>query len=579
MSLAEVVRAVLAVQTFAGPVPDGGLGAAAAHRRKQRVLVMQELLSTEDAYVVSLDRLTNHFAKPLLDAGLLSTAEYGSVFGQLPAISNFHHKLNDELKSEWAESPSGSRHEVHFGAIFLRFAPYLKLYKPYTTGFNSMVQTLEKHAESAAVQKLIRKGERECKQTLHSLLIRPIQRIPRYKLLIQRLHEMTPPSSAEHASLATVMETLEVILHHINDTSQHYQARERVVHLQRRLRVIDDAAQSGPYGASLLYCAPSGWQERALLESLVAPHRQVILEGSAEELWVALPPLGTEEFVPQLRRAPRQLVLLSDVLLRVVEPPALEQAAVDSAQPDELPIFLAGVLRAPMGAESVTVEAMDRRSLVAEFSAAVGSGSRLTGNRLDDVKLWTLAGDFTTRVSIDCDPQQTCYLRFKDAPSQARWADALKDWGKKAVAMSAASSVSSNDMAEHLVAVRASIKGHSAEAELEGWLSLESRWMRADSWQTRWFVIRSHYLLAFNTPSAYAAEPLMIVDLTKSALRRKPKQARRTEPHAWRIDVLEDSAMSGSVHLTKLILSAGPDPTARDLWLEKLQAAGCHVVR
>ena len=134
-------------------------------------------------------------------------------------------------------------------------------------------------------------------------------------------------------------------------------------------------------------------------------------------------------------------------------------------------------------------------------------------------------------------------------------------------------------MADHLVAVRASIAGHSTEAELEGWLSFESRWMRADSWETRWFVIRSHYLLAFNTPSAYAAEPLLIIDLTKSALRRKPKQARRAEPHAWRIDVLEDSAISGSFHLTKLILSAGPDSAARDLWLEKMVAAGCHVVR
>jgi len=576
-----VVRAVQAAQTFAShaPAQGGGLGTAAAHRRKQRALVMQELLSTEDGYVLSLDRLTEYFARPMFDAGLLSSAEFGRIFGQLAPLSNFHHQLNDELKSEWAASPSELRHELQFGGIFLRFAPYLKLYKPYTTGFDALCQTLEQLEESVAVQKIIRKGERECTQTLQSLLIRPVQRIPRYKLLIQRLYEMTPPSTGEHASLATVLETLEMILHHINDTSRNHQARERVVQLQSRLRVVDDSAKAGPYGASLVYCEPSGWQQRALLESLVAPHRQVILEGFAEEIWVALP--GAEEHSPELRRAKRQLILLSDVLLRVLEPPALSQPAVGKVPSDESPLFLTGVLRAPVGAESVIVEAMDRASLVAEFSTALGIGPRSARNHVDgDRKIWTLAGDFTTRVSIDGDPQHTCYLRFADASSQARWADRLKVWGKNTIAMAAASSVASNAVAEHLSATRASLL-HSTEAALEGWLSFESS-RRAGRWETRWFVIRSHYLLAFNTPDrGYAAEPVMTIDLTKSALRRKPKQTRRAEPHAWRLDVLEASAITGDhrLRLTKLILSAGPELTARELWLRKLEVAGCHTVR
>jgi hypothetical protein len=558
---------------------------------------MEELLTTEEAYVLSLDRLTEHFAGPIRDAGLLSTAEYSTVFGQLPQICNFHHQLYDELNSEWAAAPSGMRHEMRFGEILLRFAPYLKLYKPYTTGFTSMLQVLESYEASAAVQKLIRAGEQLCQQTLHSLLIRPVQRIPRYKLLVQRLHELTPPSvGAEHASLATVLETLGTILHHINDTSRHHHARERVIHLQQRLQTVDAAALSGPHAESLMHCSPSGWQERALLESLVAPHRQVVLEGKADEMWVAPTAVGGGMVGMggqrgELHRTERRLILLSDVLLRVVEPPASESggAAPTPGVPgvEEPPLFLTGALRAPVGTESVVVEAMDRKSLVADFSKALrrrdddgSSGLPSSVDRLHDAKIWQLAGDFTTRVSIDGDRKQTCYLAFPDAASQGRWADALKGWGRKAVAMAAAASsqAAQSEIGAHLSTAMASSGGHAAEAELEGWLSYEGPRQDAGGWETRWFVIRSHYLLVFNTPASYSAEPLMIIDLTKAALRSKPKQHRRAAPHAWRIDVLEDSAVSGSLQLTKLILSAGPEPAARDVWLLKLEAAGCHVV-
>eukprot|EP01047_Picozoa_sp_COSAG01_P037220 COSAG01_NODE_2944_length_6814_cov_144.052271_8_plen_98_part_00 len=66
-----------------------------------------------------------------------------------------------------------------FASVFVRFAPFLKLYRPYTAGFAECLHTLAACREGRpAFRKALETAERRCGENLQSLLIRPVQSEP-----------------------------------------------------------------------------------------------------------------------------------------------------------------------------------------------------------------------------------------------------------------------------------------------------------------------------------------------------------------------------------------------------------------
>ena len=68
-----------------------------------------------------------------------------------------------------------------------------------------------------------------------SLLIQPVQRIPRYKLLLEELHKATPPAHADAAAIGTALEAVSGIAASVNEAVRRREAVEKVVELQGEL--------------------------------------------------------------------------------------------------------------------------------------------------------------------------------------------------------------------------------------------------------------------------------------------------------------------------------------------------------
>lgn len=83
----------------------------------------------------------------------------------------------------------------HIGALFKSFAPFLKMYTQYVNNHENSSQILNE-----LIQKKRKKfiqfcntalTDARCKgNSLQSLLIMPVQRVPRYKLLLQVRDEL-----------------------------------------------------------------------------------------------------------------------------------------------------------------------------------------------------------------------------------------------------------------------------------------------------------------------------------------------------------------------------------------------------
>lgn len=71
-------------------------------------------------------------------------------------------------------------------------------------------------------------------QTLESYLIMPVQRVPRYKLLLEELKRKTNVGHVGYESLCKAIQEVNVAAKHINETIRHKEQREQLAKLETK---------------------------------------------------------------------------------------------------------------------------------------------------------------------------------------------------------------------------------------------------------------------------------------------------------------------------------------------------------
>ena len=68
-----------------------------------------------------------------------------------------------------------------------------------------------------------------------SYLIMPVQRVPRYELLLRELMRYTPESHAERLTLCAALTKIQSIAHHINASARHAQEMSKLIEIQNSI--------------------------------------------------------------------------------------------------------------------------------------------------------------------------------------------------------------------------------------------------------------------------------------------------------------------------------------------------------
>lgn len=157
-------------------------------RESLRIRAIKEVLVTEKFYLKSLEMLIQHYIVPLKP--ILDHQTHNILFGHIEMIHNLNSELLQELEIDLN----------NVGSAFLRLGPFLKLYSVYAFDYKRVILTLQELQDKNTKFKtfLDRTETRPDVQTkLNSLLILPIQRVPRYKLLLQQVLLYTSPSERD----------------------------------------------------------------------------------------------------------------------------------------------------------------------------------------------------------------------------------------------------------------------------------------------------------------------------------------------------------------------------------------------
>nr|CAG4717260.1 unnamed protein product [Naegleria fowleri] len=229
--------------------------------RVNRENCAKEILSTEKSYVESLNILQEVYLKPFKamaakEKPIISKEEVQAIFSDIDVILN----VNTTFLNDLEERLKTYEHNVQISDIFLTIAPFFKTYSRYCNNFdkaNEVLKECKKREDFKEVVVKMDKDSRTSKLGLQSYLILPIQRIPRYRLLLQDLIKHSGPDHPDYKGLKNALDKICEVADHLNNTMKIIEATNDIIKIQSQF-----------YGDI----------------NLVEPHRRFLKEGALQEI-------------------------------------------------------------------------------------------------------------------------------------------------------------------------------------------------------------------------------------------------------------------------------------------------------
>ncbi|XP_051517138.1 pleckstrin homology domain-containing family G member 4B [Myxocyprinus asiaticus] len=171
--------------------------------------IMEELLMTEVEYVRSLAYILTHYFPLLARADVPQDlrGQRGRIFGNLEKLYDFHGQhFQRELESCRAEP-------LRVGRCFLKHRESFGLYALYSKNKPQSDALIQHH-------KYFKRKQMELGDSmdLSSYLLKPVQRISKYSLLLQEiLEDCVPDQSGDREEIQTALEVVRFQLRHGND--------------------------------------------------------------------------------------------------------------------------------------------------------------------------------------------------------------------------------------------------------------------------------------------------------------------------------------------------------------------------
>ncbi|KAJ2683077.1 hypothetical protein IWW39_005696, partial [Coemansia spiralis] len=201
--------------------------------------VIQELISTERSYVEKMRALIDIYAVPLRSAArsannaLIPAYDAHVVFGNIERVSEVNERFLGDLEA-WHRGEMDPKETI--GSLCRDHFVDFHVYKRYINGYqHALVMSRELEAKNplyAAFLQRAREREECRKLGISDLLIMPVQRIPRYTLLLSDLIKLIPEDDPDVPRIRLALERVNEIgqladnqvaesvaeLHHIHTT-------------------------------------------------------------------------------------------------------------------------------------------------------------------------------------------------------------------------------------------------------------------------------------------------------------------------------------------------------------------------
>lgn len=203
----------------------------------KRQQVIFELINTEEKYVEDLRYLMEVYYEPLRRNFLKE--KIGVVFSNLDSIVPVHVQLLIALQALRGE---GSTITNGIAKPFAEMANMFKIYAHYCANQSSAISKLAAFAESDDTLAEFLRTARDKPESkgldLGSFIIKPLQRLCKYPLLLKELLKRTPTSHPEYSELNEVYLQISKTVDMINERVRKEENARKLLEIQEQLGTI-----------------------------------------------------------------------------------------------------------------------------------------------------------------------------------------------------------------------------------------------------------------------------------------------------------------------------------------------------
>ncbi|XP_077406852.1 dynamin-binding protein isoform X2 [Vanacampus margaritifer] len=195
----------------ATPTADAGTEDPELRMLEKRSKVIEELLQTEKDYIKDLQMCVVEIVEPL-QKKQVKNVDFDGLFGNINSVIDLSQRLFETLE----ETDS-------IGKVFLDFKTELEsVYNVYCQNHDDAISLLESYEKDENIQRHVL----ECLERLRgktnyinlgSFLIKPVQRVMRYPLLLMELLGATPESHHDRLQLTQALQAVKEINVNINE--------------------------------------------------------------------------------------------------------------------------------------------------------------------------------------------------------------------------------------------------------------------------------------------------------------------------------------------------------------------------
>ncbi|CAG7827887.1 unnamed protein product, partial [Allacma fusca] len=191
--------------------------------QRKSFFVAREILTSERTFVDVLNLLTKDFPASLqtsseaLRMPIIGKLDLEFILGGLPILKAVNEVLVSELEvriSKWRESPK-------VADIIVRTGPFLKHYATYVRDFERIMQRLDgccgKYPAFAKAVRDFEVTERCQKLGLKHYLLKPVQRMPQYRLLLEDYLKTLSEDSEDYGDTIKAIAIVKEVAEHANE--------------------------------------------------------------------------------------------------------------------------------------------------------------------------------------------------------------------------------------------------------------------------------------------------------------------------------------------------------------------------
>ncbi|XP_027009778.1 FYVE, RhoGEF and PH domain-containing protein 6 isoform X1 [Tachysurus fulvidraco] len=220
-------------------------------KRNKVVHIAMEIMSSEKVFVDVLKLLhidfrdavakaTRASGKPVVEERVLNQILY-----YLPQL----YELNKDLLRELEERVAHWSDHQRLADIFVQKGPYLKMYSTYIREFDRNVALLDeqcrKNPSFATVVRQFETSPRCASLALKHYLLKPVQRIPQYRLLLTDYLKNLPEDSSDYKDTQTALGVVKEVANHANDIMKQGDNFQKLMQVQCSLNGHHEIVQPG----------------------------------------------------------------------------------------------------------------------------------------------------------------------------------------------------------------------------------------------------------------------------------------------------------------------------------------------